>query len=146
DERFHRADGTESSQLGRASRLSALYRLRQQLSGAEGLHARVRQPHPERVRTGGRARESGGGAVLLAQAVLASRSGPQQNQPPRIRELLSILAERSSTERLSTGGADLTGGARPHHCKAGQKGRFFEVLGPFCSSTNNDKLSGEDYR
>src|SRR5919199_236059 len=42
DERFHRTDSTESSQRGSASRLSALYRLGQQLSGAAGLQARVR--------------------------------------------------------------------------------------------------------
>ena len=55
----------------------ALHGLRQQLSGTQGLCARVRQSHTERVRTWGCTREPGGVPVFLAQAVPAGVSWPQ---------------------------------------------------------------------
>src|SRR5215813_2504533 len=51
-------------------------------------------------RTGRRARESGGVSVLLAQAVPADLSRPQQNQPTRLCELLSVPAKLSVSECL----------------------------------------------
>ena len=40
-------------------------------------------------------------------------------KPPRIRGLLSILAERAAAECVRAGGIDLTSGIRPHGRKQG---------------------------
>jgi hypothetical protein len=44
--------------------------------------------------------------VLLTQAIPASVSWPQQVQPAGVCRILSVPTERSSAERLRTGGAD----------------------------------------
>jgi transposase-like protein len=61
-----------------------------------------RQSYPERVRPGGRARESGGVSVFLAQAILVGLSRPQQNQPAGLCEFLSVPTELSVSECLRT--------------------------------------------
>jgi transposase-like protein len=119
---FHRQDGTESRRHRSPSGQSALYRLGEQLSGGEGLHARIRESHPERVRTRGRARESRGVPVLFTQAIPAGVSWPQQVQPAGVCRILSVPAELSSAECLRTGRADLAGSARPRHCQQSQEG------------------------
>src|SRR5262249_7598798 len=100
DQRLHRADGAEGSRPCCPSRQPSLYRLGEQLSGGEGLHARVRQSYEEGVRAWGRARESGGVPVLLTQAVSARVSWPQQVQPAGVCRILSVPTKRSSAERL----------------------------------------------
>src|SRR5712691_10093456 len=67
-------------------------------------------------------------ATSSIEALSAGVSWQQQNQPARVCRVLSVPAELSSAERLRTGGADLTGGARPCHCQQGQKGRICQVF------------------
>src|SRR5262245_58177364 len=94
-------------------------------------HEFVNHTKKEGIRAWGRARESRGVSVLLAQALLAGLSGLQQNQPPRICGLLSILAERAASECVRAGGTHLTSGIRPRGREQGEKGRVCPMPGSF---------------
>ena len=63
----------------------------QQLSGGAGLHARLRPAYEERVCTRGRARASGRGSVLVAQALLAGVAWPQHNESAQDLGFLQFL-------------------------------------------------------
>jgi hypothetical protein len=122
DPRLPRQDSAEGRRRGGARGQSALHGLRQQLSGTQGLCARVRQSPTERGRTWGWTREPGGVSVLLTQTVSASVSWPQQVQPAGVCRVLAVPAQRSPAPCLRAGEADLTGGFRPNECPQSQKG------------------------
>jgi hypothetical protein len=65
---------------------------------------------------------------LLKPYLRVFRGVSKFNQPARVCRVLSVPAELPSAERIRAGGADLAGGARPRHCKEGQKGRICQVF------------------
>src|SRR5262249_22947293 len=106
--------------------------------------ARIRQSHPEGICPWGRARESGGVPLFVAEALFASVSGSQQNQPAGVCGFLSVLAQLSSADGVRAGRDDFVCGAGPGHCWQGQEGGFCQVSRPLQTATKPDKLSDPD--
>ena len=128
--KIHREDGAEGSRPCCPSGQSSLYRLGEQLSGGEGLHARVRQSYEERIRAWGGARESGRVPVLLTQTISARVSWPQQVNLPGYVGFFQFLRNVCQQNACEQAELILRAALDPVIASRARRGEFVRVLGP----------------
>ncbi len=98
DELYHTAGQKGQAAQGGKKALGRRARGRRKKREPGRGHYDVRESYEERIYTRGRARASGRVSVLVAQALLAGVSWPQQNESARLSGVLPMPAELSSAD------------------------------------------------